>query len=221
MDFSKHKPKTLQEAVDLIVAELLPEERDYILKEGMAGAHFGFGMAMRNCWGLWNRSDLAQHFRDVYGLGHADDMSGMILAAVEAKVKGTVFDDTAEAAKYQQHWRERNIDPLTMEDLHESDKGQGCRRTARRMPPSGAMRAVQIRILPECLANWLVTGHSLTIVGGIPPGARVVRAGYDHERGVFSIVVEHESFDEISEGAVIPERDISARLLCASPEGSG
>jgi hypothetical protein len=117
MDFSKHTPKTLEEAAGLIVADLRPEDREYIAKEGTAGAHHGFGTAMRNCWGLWHDSDLAKHFKTVYGLGHADDMSGMILSAVEAQVKGTAFDANAEAEKYKAHWRKLKVDPLTQQEV--------------------------------------------------------------------------------------------------------
>jgi hypothetical protein len=117
MDFSKHTPKTLEEAAGLIVADLRPEDREYIAKEGTAGAHHTFGMAMRNDWGLWHNSELAQHFKTVYGLGHADDMSGMILSSVEAQVKGTAFDANAEAEQYKAYWRKQNIDPLIVEKL--------------------------------------------------------------------------------------------------------
>jgi uncharacterized protein DUF6794 len=117
MDFTKHTPKTLGEAAGLIVADLRPEDRAYIQKEGAAGVHHTFGMAMRNAWGLWHNSELAQHFKTVYGLGHAADMSGMILSSVESQVKDTPFDAKAEAEKYKAYWREQNIDPLFVEKI--------------------------------------------------------------------------------------------------------
>ena len=40
--------------------------------------HFGFGMWMRNNWGLWRGSQLAKYFHDK-DIHHADDMSGIIL----------------------------------------------------------------------------------------------------------------------------------------------
>lgn len=117
MNFGTTAPKTLDEAVDLIVADLRPEDRDYIAIEGVSGAHHGFGMHMRNGWGLWHDSPLAQHFKTTYGLGHADDMSGMILAAVEAKVRGQIFDPEPEVARYKEHWRRYGVDPLTQKPV--------------------------------------------------------------------------------------------------------
>jgi hypothetical protein len=117
MDFSKHSPKTLEEAAKLIVDNLQPEEREYIQKEGTGMAHHGFGTAMRNCWGLWHDSELAQHFKTVYGLAHADDMSGMILASVEAQVKGTAFEPNVAAARYKIYWRNMKVDPLTQQEI--------------------------------------------------------------------------------------------------------
>jgi len=42
-------------------------------------------------------------------------------------------------------------------------------------------------------------------------GAQVVRAGYDPQTDAFFLVVEHESFEEMEEGAFIPERHITVR----------
>lgn len=117
MDFSKHTPTTLEEAATLIVNDLRPEDREYIAKEGTAGVHHDFGMAMRNGWGLWHDSELARHFKTVYGLGHADDMSGMILSSVEAQVKGTAFDANKEAQKYKAYWRKQKVDALTQQAI--------------------------------------------------------------------------------------------------------
>lgn len=117
MEFHKHHPKTLEEAVQLIVADLSPEDRAFIATEGVAGAHHGYGMAMRNGWGLWHDSELAQHFKTTYGLGHADDMSGLILSSVEAQVNGTTFDIQAAVDRYKQHWRKLCIDPLTQQKV--------------------------------------------------------------------------------------------------------
>jgi hypothetical protein len=106
-------PKTLDEAINLIVADLRPEDVEYIKREGASCAHHGFGTAMRNGWGLWEDNELTRHFRDSYGLGHADDMSGLILSGVEAKVKGIKFDLDGEIARYKKHWANYGVDPLT------------------------------------------------------------------------------------------------------------
>lgn len=42
--------------------------------------HFGFGMWIRNNWGLWRDSKLKHYFLDK-GVGHPDDMSSIILTS--------------------------------------------------------------------------------------------------------------------------------------------
>jgi hypothetical protein len=37
------------------------------------------GQFLRNEWGLWKDSALAQHLRQVHGIDHPDDMSHLIL----------------------------------------------------------------------------------------------------------------------------------------------
>lgn len=122
MNFEATHPKTLDEAVDLIVAGLSPEDVDYVKKEGLGGQHFFFGMAMRNGWGLWKDSDLAKYFKSTYGLGHADDMSGIILDAVEAKVKGATLDIQAEVQRYKDHWTKTGVNPLTLKEVNDGAK---------------------------------------------------------------------------------------------------
>ena len=44
----------------------------------MSKYHFGFGMYLRNNWGLWGGSRLQKYFFD-RGISHPDNMSGIIL----------------------------------------------------------------------------------------------------------------------------------------------
>jgi hypothetical protein len=71
-------------------------------------------VSLRNEWGLWRDSELALHFKNVYGLGHADDMSGMILEAVQAEVCGEEFNAEAKARYYKDYWLGQGVDPLTL-----------------------------------------------------------------------------------------------------------
>jgi hypothetical protein len=109
------KPKTLDEAIKICLSYMSDEDYDFIERESAMAAHHGFGMAMRNEWGLWHDSPLNQFFKERYGLGHADDMSGLILEGIDAAVKGHDFDVDGLVAKYKAHWKAAGIDPLTQE----------------------------------------------------------------------------------------------------------
>lgn len=113
------QPKTLEQAIKICVSDLTDDEKDFI-KAGVGGLHFGAGMAMRNSWGLWHNSPLAQHIKETYGLGHADDMSGLILEGVVAYVKNGFFDmkDLEPVVqRYKDHWANYGIDPLTQKKI--------------------------------------------------------------------------------------------------------
>lgn len=111
-------PETLEEAVDFVLTAISnsPEELPEKLKVGMF--HHGYGTALRNDWGLWHDSVLARHFKERFGLGHADDMSGLILGLAFARYNGEEFDIDADVQRYKRHWKKYNIDPLTQKELN-------------------------------------------------------------------------------------------------------
>jgi hypothetical protein len=103
--FSEHKPQTLDEAVEVLTRDLLPEEIEDIMQHDPAAFHHTVGRKMRNEWKLWQEdSPLALYFASAYHLTHADDMSGMILGAMFAKVRGEEFDPMEQAQIYHAHW---------------------------------------------------------------------------------------------------------------------
>ena len=120
--YSEHSPQTLEEAIKLVADNLADEEIDFIKEHGAESAHHTAGQAIRNAW-LWDNPKegrvrpLAQHFRDRFGLGHADDMSNLILCGVTASVKQVPYDPTPHVESSKKHWRGYNIDPLTQERL--------------------------------------------------------------------------------------------------------
>ena len=106
-------PGSLREAIDLLIEGLDDADRDFIHGNPTFGA-FGFGMAIRNSWGLWEpESHLVQWFKTNYKIAHADDISGIILKSFWAEVRGESFDAQAEADRYREHWITQGIDPLT------------------------------------------------------------------------------------------------------------
>lgn len=80
-------PKTLDEAAKALDGVLSKEDRDYILKSERSAddtaveVHHSLGRHLRNLWGLWGNSPLAQHLREVHGVAHPDDMSHHIIVA--------------------------------------------------------------------------------------------------------------------------------------------
>lgn len=82
-------PKTLDEAID------------YLLK---CGTDVQLpGRVMRNEWGLWEGSDLAQWFykREIY---HADDMSGIIVDSYQKVLVDEPIDLEEQIKHYHAHW---------------------------------------------------------------------------------------------------------------------
>lgn len=116
--FEEHNPTTLEQAIDAVFNSLDAAEIEFIKTEGTDSVHHGFGTALRNGWSLWDdNAPLTQHFRKRFELGHADDMSGLILAGVEARVKGETYEPFFDVERYKAFWRDGGVDPLTHEEL--------------------------------------------------------------------------------------------------------
>lgn len=113
------QPATVEEAISRIYDNMNEEEREAIRNQsGMGMFHFTIGMGLRNAWNLWGAipgkpTTLRDDFIANYQLGHADDMSGYLMRAVEAKVNGEPFDGAAEIKRYHDHWAEAGVDPVT------------------------------------------------------------------------------------------------------------
>lgn len=83
-------PKTLEEAIqELIKINIHPTQLD--------------DRSIRNKWGLWTGSELAQWFyeKDIY---HADDMSQIIIESYEKKLEGKDINLENQIQKYHKHW---------------------------------------------------------------------------------------------------------------------
>lgn len=79
-------PTTLEEAIIELDSILGDEDRAHVrtLKdEGKVATalHHTLGRHLRNQWGLWRSSALAQHLRDEHRITHPDDMSHFIIVA--------------------------------------------------------------------------------------------------------------------------------------------
>ena len=120
-------PKTLDEAVALILSELTDEDRQFIISGGedyewMLPSHGGMGM--RNSWGLWGDSPLSRHFLRM-GIYHPDDMSSIVCQVVSRKVRAVPVDLDGIVEYYRKDWEEHGIvAPL---DLNCPDCGKEMR----------------------------------------------------------------------------------------------
>lgn len=73
-----------------------------------------------------------------------------------------------------------------------------------------AQRLRLYEISAFALLTHLQTGNAARIEDGIPPGAEIRRGGYDTERDVFYLTVEHDSFDPVEEVEPIPTGEVIA-----------
>lgn len=109
-------PETLEEAIQVVIENTSKEDIERI-REGEEYSHFGVGMYLRNSWGLWHDSILAQHFKNRFGLGHADDMSGLIVGGAMCQIRGDEFHPDAISNGYKIYWKKMGVDPLTQKEL--------------------------------------------------------------------------------------------------------
>lgn len=112
---NKKIPETVAEGVELLVSEIGPDSREYILNNPACSVHFFAGMTLRNEWGLWklaSDSAIKRDAAETYGLSHADGISGLIYDWVWARVRGERFDPLTTVERYEKHWAHYGMTPL-------------------------------------------------------------------------------------------------------------
>ena len=98
-------PRDLEHAVNIIVAGLSDDDVEFFETESVSNAHHSGGRFLRNTWSLWDKeSHLVQWFRNHLGIGHADDISSVILVAVQARIIGIEFHPTPMLDRFREHW---------------------------------------------------------------------------------------------------------------------
>ena len=102
-------PATLTEAHErlekILSAKTLAEIDAMASEDEMIKYHFSLGLNIRNGWGLWGDSALAQHMKEL-GFPHPDYMSGVILETFWCKRHGRGFELAERAADCQREWEE-------------------------------------------------------------------------------------------------------------------
>lgn len=107
-------PTTFIQALGMLLDALTDEDRAYLKSKGADGSHFGVGMWLRNNWSLWEpQSPLPAYFREKFGLGHADDMSGLLMECVARTVRGEPLRLKEQIEHYRKHWLGMGVDPKT------------------------------------------------------------------------------------------------------------
>lgn len=114
-------PSSVLRAVFDIVTALEPDEVSTILTTNPSDHHSSVGMHIRNSWSLWEEdTPLKRDFQKQYGLwGHADDISGLLLEALWARVnkEDEVKRMNTCADRFKRHWTTYNIDYKTGKQL--------------------------------------------------------------------------------------------------------
>ena len=76
--------------------------------------HFGTGLTIRNQWSLWEAdSPLQRDAAARYGIAHADDISGLIVAWARAIAAGDPFSPLEHCKRYHEHWQRMGTDSLS------------------------------------------------------------------------------------------------------------
>lgn len=110
-------PSTLQEAIDLASGLQTKKCLEDLkrTKENDALLHHGLGRCLRNEWKLWEPdSVLPKYFKNKLGIIHADDMSGLIIKGMLAKIRNEKFDIDVEVEEYKEHWKD---EPVSEHDI--------------------------------------------------------------------------------------------------------
>ena len=108
-------PATVEDAIET-VRELLRKEPPEAIEHGY-WLHHGYGMHLRNAWGLWGKKGSSPLVTELNSMGlfHADDMSGLIISQAIRDIHGKPRDIESEVKVYQEHWRKAGVDPSTEE----------------------------------------------------------------------------------------------------------
>ncbi|MEM7778971.1 MAG: DUF6794 domain-containing protein [Pseudomonadota bacterium] len=96
-------PTEYAAAIDCLETHLSEESLVTLKEDGPALAHFGLGMWIRNNWGLWAGGPLGQSMNKM-GFLHPDDMSGVILGGLVARLRGEEYDLEERIAFYKSYW---------------------------------------------------------------------------------------------------------------------
>lgn len=107
-------PSTFEEAMEIFFKLLTPEEQADLTRmseDEVNSLHHGFGMWLRNNWGLWDEnSAMCKHMKSL-GFMHADDMSGSLLREFWARMNKLPSKLAEEIQHYKEFWAKSGHTP--------------------------------------------------------------------------------------------------------------
>jgi hypothetical protein len=100
-------PSTLEEAMDTLLKLLTAEEQANFTRMSeveVGDLHHGFGMWLRNNWGLWDEnSAMCKHMKSL-GFIHADDMSHSLMREFWARMNKLPSNLEKEIQYFKEFW---------------------------------------------------------------------------------------------------------------------
>ena len=89
------------------ISDSIKDYESYL--EFLAQIHFGYGRWLRNEYNLWDENEpVVEWSLRKFGLNHADDISGIIIAGIifhdDHELRDKIIDINVE--RYQKHWEQ-------------------------------------------------------------------------------------------------------------------
>lgn len=103
---SQNAPVSLKDGMEKLKNDLSEKDIETfksLKEEDSVGMHFGFGMGLRNSWGLWHNTKIAQYLYS-RGVFHPDSMSGVIIRSFMKYIRGEDYKLEADN-KYPDHFK--------------------------------------------------------------------------------------------------------------------
>jgi hypothetical protein len=112
-------PFTHEQAVGILVnSPWETGEVKSMLDGGLPALHHNFGTHLRNVWHLWEpTSPLSRHYQRAHRIGHADDMSSLIILDLLSRLRSQPFDLAYHVSRYRNFWLSRKIDPVSQKEM--------------------------------------------------------------------------------------------------------
>lgn len=113
-------PRNLSEAIKTLIEIVEPTEYEILKTHDSSEFHHTFGRELRNMWKMWDEnSPLRKWFIDNYGIGHPDDVSGIILETFKRFISNQPLKVEEQAKTYREYWIRYNTDPATQRSFNE------------------------------------------------------------------------------------------------------